>query len=245
MFNQEESLIPFNVSSLPPDPWIIFAPHADDETFGMGGTILKAKEQGFNVHLVVLTDGSQGGEADDLVEVRQQEVRKAANLLGITALKTWSEADRFLEPNTEIIARTTELILEISPRTVFFPGPLEIHPDHRAACALVWKALQEVKLSAETPIAISYEISVQNPVNMLINITSQIEEKKRVMQVYTSQNAENNYPELVVALDKGRTFSLPHEVKFAEGFFKYKEEDLGLSIREMLSSVIDLYGEKV
>ena len=245
MFNQEDVLIPFNTSSLPSGPWIIVAPHADDETFGMGGTLLKAKQQGIETHLVVLTDGSQGGKIDDLVEVRRQEVRKAADLLGIASLKNWSEPDRFLETNSEIVTRVTELILEISPRTVFFPGPLEIHPDHRAACALVWKALQEVKLSAETPIAISYEISVQNPVNMFINITSQIEEKKRVMQVYTSQNAENNYPELVVALDKGRTFSLPHEVKFAEGFFKYKEEDLGLSIREMLSSVIDLYGEKV
>ena len=245
MFNQEDVLIPFNTSQLPFGPWIVFAPHADDETFGMGGTLLKAKRQGIETHLVVLTDGSQGGAIEDLVEVRRQEVRKAADLLGIASLKNWSEPDRFLETNSEIVTRVTELILEISPRTVFFPGPLEIHPDHRAACALVWKALQEVKLSEETPIAISYEISVQNPVNMFINITSQIEEKKRVMQVYTSQNAENNYPELVVALDKGRTFSLPHEVKFAEGFFKYKEEDLGLSIREMLSSVIDLYGEKV
>ena len=245
MFNQEDVLIPFNTSPLPSGPWIIVAPHADDETFGMGGTLLKAKQQGIETHLVVLTDGSQGGKIDDLVEVRRQEVRKAADLLGIASLKNWSEPDRFLETNSEIVTRVSELILEISPRTVFFPGPLEIHPDHRAACALVWKALQEVKLSAETPIAISYEISVQNPVNMFVNITSQIEEKKRVMQVYTSQNAENNYPELVVALDKGRTFSLPHEVKFAEGFFKYKEEDLGLSIREMLSSVIELYGEKV
>ena len=65
------------------------------------------------------------------------------------------------------------------------------------------------------------------------------------MRSYVSQNQENNYPELVVALDKGRTFSLPQEVKFAEGFFKYEKIDLGLSIRDMIHSVIDLYGEKV
>ena len=192
MFNQEESLIPFNVSNLPPGPWLIFAPHADDETFGMGGTILKAKEQDLEVHLVVLTDGSQGGEVEDLVAVRRQEVRKAAELLGIASLKTWSEPDRFLEANSEIVTRVTELILEISPRTVFFPGPLEIHPDHRAACSLVWKALQNVKRCAEPPTPISYEISVQNPVNLLSDITQQIDEKKRIMQIYASQNQENN-----------------------------------------------------
>ena len=69
MFNQEETLIPFNPSRLPPDPWLVFAPHADDETFGMGGAILKAKEQDLKTHLVVLTDGSQGGKADGLVEI--------------------------------------------------------------------------------------------------------------------------------------------------------------------------------
>ena len=245
MFNQEDVLIPFNTSPLPSGPWIIVAPHADDETFGMGGTLLKAKQQGIETHLVVLTDGSQGGKIDDLVEVRRQEVRKAADLLGIASLKNWSEPDRFLETNSEIVTRVTELILEISPQTVFFPGPLEIHPDHRAACALVWKALQKAKISAQLPTPISYEISVQNPINMLIDITQQIDDKRKIMQSYVSQNKENNYPELVVALDKGRTFSLPKEVKFAEGFFKYEIKDLSLSLKDTLYTVIDLYGEKV
>jgi hypothetical protein len=53
----------------------------------------------------------------------------------------------------------------------------------------------------------------------LIDITAQSLAKEGAMQVYESQNKENNYPELVAALDKGRTFSLPKEVKFAEGFF--------------------------
>ena len=244
MFNQEEALIPFKTSSLPPDPWLIFAPHADDETFGMGGTILKAKEQDLKIHLVVLTDGSQGGEADNLIEVRLTEVRKAAGLLGIASLETWSEPDRSLEPTNEIIARASSLILETSPATVFFPGPLEIHPDHRAACLLAWKALQKVKRHAEPPIPISYEISVQNPINMLVDTTQQITAKKEIMKTYVSQNQENNYPELVVALDKGRTFSLSAEIKFAEGFFRYSADDLNLSLREITHAVIDRYGEQ-
>ena len=47
-------------------------------------------------------------------------------------------------------------------------------------------------------------------------------EKNMVMQVYKSQNAENNYPELVSALNKGRTFSLPKNVKYAEGFYRFR-----------------------
>ena len=78
MFNQEDILIPFNSSPLPKGPWLVFAPHADDETFGMGGSLLKAKELEIETHLVILTDGSMGGEGDDLIQVRRDEARSAA-----------------------------------------------------------------------------------------------------------------------------------------------------------------------
>ena len=42
MLNDESVLIPFDTSPLPDGPWLIFAPHPDDEAFGMGGSILKA-----------------------------------------------------------------------------------------------------------------------------------------------------------------------------------------------------------
>ncbi len=241
MFNQEDILIPFHASPLPKGPWLVFAPHADDETFGMGGSLLKAKEQEVETHLVILTDGSLGGEGDDLIQVRLDEARRAAESLGINSLQTWSEPDRSLAPSQEIIDKASSLILKVLPSTVFFPGPLEIHPDHRAAAVLVWKALQKVKLRGKPPTPISYEIGVQNPVNMLIDISQQIAKKKKVMEIYVSQNKENNYPELVVSLDKGRTFSLPRDIEFAEGFFKYKEVDLNLSLGDMTHAVIDLY----
>ena len=63
-------LIPFQTSELPLGPWLVFAPHADDETFGMGGSLLKAKKYGIETHLVVLTDGAYGGNQEDLVKIR-------------------------------------------------------------------------------------------------------------------------------------------------------------------------------
>ena len=134
-----------------------------------------------------------------------------------------------------------DIIHDLSPSTVFFPGPLEIHPDHRAAALLIWEALKRVRSEEFAPEPISYEIGVQNPTNMLIDISAQIQAKEEVMKVYASQNKENNYPELVIALDKGRTFSLPRNVKFAEGFFRYQIKDLDLSIDEMIHLIINLY----
>ena len=243
MFYQEDSLIPFSTSALPGGPWLIFAPHADDETFGMGGTLLKAREQGIETHLVVLTDGSKGGDSHDLVNVRLREVKRAAELIGFKSIECWSEPDRFLDISPRLIEKACSKIRQLVPQTVFFPGPLEIHPDHRAAATLIWSALQKVKTENVHAIPISYEIGVQNPINLLIDTTDQCVGKQEIMDIYRSQNKENNYPELVLSLDKGRTFSLPPEVKSAEGFFVYKTSDLERTFREVTLSVVGLYLE--
>ena len=241
MFNHEDVLIPFHTSPLPSGPWIVFAPHADDETFGMGGTLLKAKQQGIETHLVVLTDGSLGGGIDNLTEIRKDEVTLASKHLGIRSLHCWSEPDRALYPSTDMISRTSDIISSISPASVFFPGALEIHPDHRATAYIVWDSLRKLRSVGNVPEPFSYEIGVQNPINLLIDITEQHEEKNLVMQIYKSQNAENNYPELVSALNKGRTFSLPQEVEYAEGFFRFLVEDLENSYESVFNSIIGLY----
>jgi len=61
---QEENFIPYTPSDLPPGPYLVFAPHPDDETFGMGGTIALAGQAGIAVHVVVLTDGQQAGDLE-------------------------------------------------------------------------------------------------------------------------------------------------------------------------------------
>ena len=241
MLNPEHMLIPFQASQLPPGPWLVFAPHADDETFGMGGSLLKAKKENVETHLVVLTDGAFGGEREDLVKVREEEVNRAAQLLGIKSLHCWSEPDRGLDHDESLVGKITDTIRSLAPAAVFFPGPFEIHPDHRATAFLVWSALQQLRENGVSPEAIAYEIGVQNPVNLLIDVTDQYAEKKEAMAIYASQNNENNYEELVLALDKGRTFSLPAQVEFAEGFFRFQSKDMALSLQEVTHKIVDLY----
>lgn len=239
--NPEHILLPFSPSKLPSGPWLVFAPHADDETFGMGGSLLKANSQGIETHLVVLTDGALGGERTDLVEVRRREVQAAADLLGLNSLQGWAEPDRGLEHSADLPEKIAVTIENLKPANVFFPGPMEIHPDHRAAGFAVWAALQQVYKAGLKPGIIAYEIAVQNPINFCIDITKEKIQKGVVMAVYASQNSENNYQELVTAMDKGRTLSLAPEVEYAEGFFRFSEKDLQTSLQETTHRIIDLY----
>lgn len=239
--NPEHRLIPFETSPLPPGPWLVFAPHADDETYGMAGSLLKAHAEGIETHLVVLTDGALGGSTEGLVDIRNKEVHEAAKILGIASVDGWQQPDRGLTVSTELVERVCQKIAEVGAASIFFPGPLEPHPDHRNTALLVWSALQQLQHEVARPNAYSYEIGVQNPVNIFIDITQQRPRKEQAMTVYASQNDENNYEELVLSLDKGRTFTLPAEVSHAEGFYLYSKDELATSLQDVTHRIIDLY----
>ena len=220
---QEETLIPYRTSPLPEGPWVVFAPHPDDETFGMGGTLLLALENAVKVTLVVLTDGSLGGEKaglNHLVATREAEAREVSKRLGLASIQFWRQPDRHLKISATLINRVAELIRTVKPNTVFFPSPMELHPDHRAASALVWEGLENGP--DHWTQAFAYEISVQCPTNRLIDITSVADDKTALGALYQSQTAERDYVNSMLALNKTRSYTLPPEVHFAEAFFAYK-----------------------
>ena len=224
---QEHELIPYTTSPLPEGPWLIFAPHPDDETFGMGGSILLAAQQGIPVHLAFLTDGALGGETDQgsLTAVREAEARQAGAALGASSVEFLREPDRGLRVNQQTLAKVTEVIDKVAPASVFFPGLMEFHPDHRVTARLVWQALDTMGSSAT---AFSYEISTRGAANLLIDISEVAERKYEIVKIYTSQQTEAKYLALTKALDITRTFTLPIDRTAAEGYFKFANNGIGL-----------------
>lgn len=214
----------------------------------MGGALLKAAAQGIETHVVVMTDGALGGQGDNLVDTRQSEVAQACRLLGVRSLQCWNQPDRGLggdpQQAAELSERVAARVAELNAATVFFPAVLELHPDHRSTAALVWLGVQKLLARpwrAQTPQLWSYEISVQSPVNRLIDITDVREHKEQVMAVYASQNSQNNYPELILALNKARTFSLPAEVSHAEAFYAYTPSQLAMPLPQAAQQALTLY----
>lgn len=242
--NPEHVLIPYTAAELPAGPWLVFAPHADDETFGMGGSLVRAAAEGIETHVVVLTDGALGKTEDqdstDVIATRSREVNEATRLLGVSSLSLWNEPDRGLALNDELLRRTAQMIEDTGAATVFFPGPLEPHPDHRMTAQLVWVALQGMA-EGRRPQACSYDISVQSPTNCLIDISAEMPRKREAMAIYVSQNGLNEYPNLIEALNVARTFTLPPEVTRAEAFYCYREQDLAGSLRTATEVMLAKY----
>lgn len=240
--NPEHMLVPFEVSPLPEGPWLVFAPHADDETFGMGGGLLRAAAAEIATHVVVITDGARGGDAPDLVNIRRREVQAATDRLGVKGLQLWDEPDRGLAITEPLVQRIIKTILEIQPASVFFPAPLELHPDHRAAAQLVWRALGDLATQGNAcPDAYGYEISVQSPINLLLDISAQAATKRDIMESYASQVSQIDYPGLVAALNRARALTLPPDITSAEGYFHYRKPDFTLSLSTVTTHYIGRY----
>lgn len=231
---QEDFLAPFTAEALPckDGPYLVLAPHADDESIGMGGTLAKAARAGIALHVAVMTDGAQGGSVENLVKRRQQEVKAAADSLGVRYLHFLEQPDRGLSVSETSIKRITQLIEEIQPAAVFFPGVQELHPDHRATALIAWRALQ--LQTRGKPQAFAYEITVQSPLNCLVDISAEMIDKERAIRCYESQLGEKPYIELVKALNKLRTLTLPATVQWAEGYYRFTESELGSSLQEWL-----------
>jgi LmbE family N-acetylglucosaminyl deacetylase len=222
----EAHIVPYETQHLPvgDGPWLVFAPHADDESFGMGGTLAKASDAGIETELVIMTDGSLGGDQVDLVETRQEEAKAAAAILGINSTTFLNYSDRGLKVDNQTTGAVLNEIKRVRPRAVFFPGPFELHPDHRASAQLVWGALQQRKDLEVIPV--SYEILVQSPVNTLVDISLQLEHKIKAMGVYKSQVNENRYESIALAMNELRSLTLPAEVSHAEGFYRFPLQSL-------------------
>lgn len=222
----ESTYLPCSSSPLPKGSWLVLAPHPDDETFGMGGTLLLAKAAGISVDIIFVTDGGKGGDQENLVNTREHEAQKVADKLGIRNIYFWRETDRELIPSQHLIIKLSQFIKLQEPATFFFPSPSEPHPDHRITAVLAWESL---RLSGFRATPISYDISVQGHTNYLIDISDVITDKRDLMAEYESQLSENLYIDRIIALNKARTWSLPQSVSHAESFYQWPKENIPLN----------------
>ena len=125
--------------------------HPDDETFGPGGTIARYAGEGADVFLVTATRGEDGmlGEPpvtvrDRLGEVRAEELRRAAGVLGARDVAFLGFRDGALAdtPRERIVEKAVGEIRRVRPHVLvgFGPEGVSRHPDHIVMSAVASEA---------------------------------------------------------------------------------------------------------
>ncbi len=131
----------------------VFA-HPDDPEFFAGATFAKWVLDGADITFVIATSGDKGSAdpnmtPDRLAQIREQEEREAAAVLGVRQVVFLRYRDGELFPTLELRRDITRLIRMKKPDivvtldpTVFWYGTRGInHPDHRAIGAATLEAV--------------------------------------------------------------------------------------------------------
>lgn len=162
---------------------LVTTAHPDDESFGPGGTLARYAREGAQVFLICATRGEAGGndltdlgDCEDLACRREQELRCAVKVLGVTELFLLGYRDSgmagspsnqhpnaLFQANVEDVARrVADLIVQIRPQVILTSDPYGGygHPDHIAvhrATLRAWEMVQAgLLLPAERPQKLYY-----------------------------------------------------------------------------------------
>ena len=142
---------------------MVIGAHPDDNDFGAGGTSALWAKQGKKVVWVIMTDGAEGSEVPSLIDTelmltREQEQRKACEVLGVQAVEFLRFHDGHLTNSEEARKAVVRLIRKYRPRVVITHDPTQFisapdpneepdetayikHTDHRATGNIVLDAI--------------------------------------------------------------------------------------------------------
>ena len=130
----------------------VFA-HPDDESFMAAGVACKYAEEGARVALVTATLGEEGSAGDppvcskeELPAVREAELRRAVEILGIESLDLLGYRDKqlALAPAEEVREKLVRLLRRHRPQIIitFDPNGSNVHTDHVAISRFTSDAVQ-------------------------------------------------------------------------------------------------------
>lgn len=205
---------------------LCLAPHQDDETIGMGGTLARFHE---NFKVICLTDGARGIKdkpKNEVIEIRKNEFENAMKVAGIKDYEILNIPDRSLIDGYEEFSK----INFDEFKYIFIPNLIDQHKDHKAVSALLVKTMEKIRSSAQV---VQYEVwSPLGIVNKCIDISDFVETKKKMLEQYSSQTSQRSYFEAAIALSKYR--GLAKEMDYAESFY-------ALDMREFIDFAKNVY----
>jgi LmbE family N-acetylglucosaminyl deacetylase len=190
---------------------LVVAAHPDDADFGAAGTAFLWSQQGWEFYYLVCTDGSKGSEDESLtprqlIDMRREEQRDAAKILGVKDVFFLDYVDGELTPSRPFLGDVVRVVRQLRPHALFTHDPETVivnnafvnHADHRAtgltAIDAVYPAARD-RLNFPEHIATGLQphkvaqiyIWGSPQANFEVDITDVIDKKVEALLAHTSQ----------------------------------------------------------
>lgn len=216
---------------------LVIAPHPDDETLGVGGTLLKHKDQGDSLHWMVMTQTYEPRWDGATIKAKAAEVEKAREAYPMDSLTHLGfDSGRLAEVSfAEIMTAMEQAIRKIQPHTVYVCHGGDVHTDHQITFQVTMSVLKPFKLhDLGVSRVLCYETmssteaaAPQQPSfipTVYSDITGYLERKLAIMEGYTSEIQPENLPRGLTALEalaryRGAAINVTH----AEAFMLVRE----------------------
>lgn len=186
---------------------IIVAPHPDDETLGLGGTILKLSKTN---NLILIQSSSY--EVNNKKKLKkkyinlEKKIAKSYKFKKIYNLNL--EATKFdTYPKNQIISKLNKIFIKSKANIIFFPWENDVHTDHRVISESVMSCIKKFNNSYlekafmyETPSETNFNFKKSFLPNVFIDIRKQINKKIKILKLYKSEVKAHPHPRSILAV---------------------------------------------
>ena len=178
---------------------LVVAPHPDDETLGVGGTIAKYSNEGHEVHVLIISGHLPPLYKREDYEKTVGEARRAFKILGVKKSEFFEFPATMIGdlPVHTLNGKVCKVVNDFNPHIVLCPYP-DRHIDHRLVFDSVMVATRPVGKGKDIEIVAAYEtlsethwnaphIEPNFTPNWVINISDTIDKKIEAIKCYESQ----------------------------------------------------------
>lgn len=208
---------------------VVIAPHPDDETLGVGGSISKLISYGIEVHVLIIGGHLPPIYNNDEYMQTNKEAKAALKILNVTSynfLEIPATTFNFI-PIHEFNKKIKAFIDNINPEMVFIPFP-DRHIDHRVvfdssvvACRPIHKKSPKILLCYETLSETHWNapgIEANFTPDFFIDISQFIENKISALKCYESQIKDFGARSLDANKALAKFRGSQNNCEYAEGF---------------------------
>jgi LmbE family N-acetylglucosaminyl deacetylase len=185
---------------------LVIAPHPDDETLGVGGTLLRRKSEKAKVAWLIVSGISvESGWSAEKVGERDDEIKRVGELFGFDETFVLDFPTTRLDqlPMSDLVAGISQVFKSFEPEEIFVPHPSDVHTDHRVvfnavASCTKWFRYPHIKrvLAYETLSETDFGLGTDKGFcpNVFVDIEQFLDQKLRAMEIYKSEVGAFPFP---------------------------------------------------
>jgi Uncharacterized proteins, LmbE homologs len=211
------------------------AVHADDETLGCGGTLLKHKAQGDEIYWLLLTGPTENHPSHftkEHIEDRKSRVELIAREYDFDGLEYLAFPTQLLHTLDirDVIKKVSDVFKRIQPNIIYTMFANDVHSDHRVAFDAVYSCTKSFRYPfiekiymmetlSETEFALAVPSKAFIP-NVYVDITDYMDKKIAIMRdLYPKEVMPEPYPRSLSSVEAEARFRGSRAgVKYAEAF---------------------------